>query len=122
MKQSKEGILEIAGDHDILTQALGTPEHCGRVRGVGKFVTPTSFFHTPRAPTDWEKREKSYVERLAILEETVRALTQQQPPTPHSVVSSNNVLEKLVKDTKLKKTAPVVVENREDKVHVLITC
>ncbi|XP_021832925.1 uncharacterized protein LOC110772766 [Prunus avium] len=41
-KQSKLGLLDkIVGDQDILTQSLGTPEHCGRVRGVGKFVTPT---------------------------------------------------------------------------------
>lgn len=57
MKQSKEGSLEIVGDHDILTQALGTPEHCGRVRGVGKFVTQLAFF-TLHEPQLIGRREK----------------------------------------------------------------
>ncbi|KAA0067725.1 uncharacterized protein E6C27_scaffold352G00380 [Cucumis melo var. makuwa] len=30
---------------DILTQALGTPEHRGRVRGVGRLITPSFYFH-----------------------------------------------------------------------------
>ncbi|KAA0062714.1 transposase [Cucumis melo var. makuwa] len=31
--------------NDALTQALGTPEYDGRVRGVGGFITPTVYFH-----------------------------------------------------------------------------
>ncbi|KAA0051087.1 transposase [Cucumis melo var. makuwa] len=31
--------------NDVLTQALGTKEHNGRVRGVGGYVTPTTYFH-----------------------------------------------------------------------------
>ncbi|TYK22450.1 uncharacterized protein E5676_scaffold530G00570 [Cucumis melo var. makuwa] len=31
--------------NDALTQALGTPEYGGRVRGVGGFITPTIYFH-----------------------------------------------------------------------------
>lgn len=34
--------------NDILTQALGKPEHSGRVRGVGAYVTPTSYFNLNR--------------------------------------------------------------------------
>lgn len=30
---------------DILTQALETPEHSGRVRGIGGQVTPTVYFN-----------------------------------------------------------------------------
>jgi len=29
---------------DILSQALGTPEYVGCIRGMGKFVTPSSFW------------------------------------------------------------------------------
>ena len=35
------------GTNDVLTLALGTPEHRGRVRGMGAGVTPTACFHTP---------------------------------------------------------------------------
>ncbi|KAF9603433.1 hypothetical protein IFM89_036134 [Coptis chinensis] len=42
--QVKEGTLEVEGTKDVLTLALGTPEHGGRVRGVGDGVTPTQYF------------------------------------------------------------------------------
>ncbi|TYK29669.1 putative polyprotein [Cucumis melo var. makuwa] len=32
--------------NDVLTQALGTKEHNGRVHGVGGYVTPTTYFHS----------------------------------------------------------------------------
>ena len=32
--------------NDVLTQTLGTKEHNGRVRGVGGYVTPTTYFHS----------------------------------------------------------------------------
>ena len=31
--------------NDVLTQALGTKEHNGRVREVGGYVTPATYFH-----------------------------------------------------------------------------
>ncbi|CAL2259824.1 unnamed protein product [Prunus armeniaca] len=34
-KQVSEGTLTVSGSNDVLTMALGTPEHGGRVRGVG---------------------------------------------------------------------------------------
>lgn len=44
----KEGSLIVDGSNDVLTMALGTPEHCGRVRGAGKHFTPSNYFHLPR--------------------------------------------------------------------------
>lgn len=32
----------------MLTQALEKPEHPGRVRAVGRYVTPTAYFNNPR--------------------------------------------------------------------------
>ncbi|KAE8648328.1 hypothetical protein Csa_023122, partial [Cucumis sativus] len=32
--------------NDVLTHALGTKEHHGRVRGVGGYVTPTNYIHS----------------------------------------------------------------------------
>ena len=44
MEKKKKGDLIIEGTNDVLTLALGTPEHSGRVRGVEGFVSPTSYF------------------------------------------------------------------------------
>ncbi|XP_062082207.1 uncharacterized protein LOC133788674 isoform X2 [Humulus lupulus] len=43
-----KGTLVVEGSKDVLTLALGTPEHSGRVRGMPKGVTPTQFFKTPK--------------------------------------------------------------------------
>ncbi|KAH6787677.1 hypothetical protein C2S52_007229 [Perilla frutescens var. hirtella] len=48
-QQKKEGVF--CSQHptqDILTQALETPEHCGRVRAVGGNITPTIYFNLTR--------------------------------------------------------------------------
>ncbi|CAL2247233.1 unnamed protein product [Prunus armeniaca] len=47
-KQVFEGTLTVFGSNDVLTLALGTPEHGGRVKGVGAEVSPTQFFNLPR--------------------------------------------------------------------------
>ncbi|CAL9004551.1 unnamed protein product [Prunus brigantina] len=47
-KQVSKGTLTVSGCNDVLTLALGTPEHGGRVRGVGAGVSPTQFFNLPR--------------------------------------------------------------------------
>ncbi|CAH1449866.1 unnamed protein product [Lactuca virosa] len=36
------------GTHDVLTEALGTQEQRGRVRGMGKFITPQQYFYLPK--------------------------------------------------------------------------
>lgn len=33
---------------DVLSLALGTPDHRGQVRGVGRFITPTQYFQKPK--------------------------------------------------------------------------
>ncbi|KAK3193869.1 hypothetical protein Dsin_025179 [Dipteronia sinensis] len=82
----------------ILTQAFGSKEHTGRVRGVGKFVTPTSYFHTPNLRADWvrdkkewEKQKMGYDRRLADLEAKLlgRANDQQSPAAHFESHSSN---------------------------------
>ncbi|KAM5552517.1 hypothetical protein ABKV19_027060, partial [Rosa sericea] len=47
-KKLASGELSAEGTNDVLTLALGTPEHGGRVRGIGGFVTPTTYFHLPK--------------------------------------------------------------------------
>ncbi|KAM7485502.1 hypothetical protein LguiA_001511 [Lonicera macranthoides] len=57
-KMVNDGSLVIEGSSDVLSLALGTPEHSGRVRGVGFGVTPTTYFHLPRRGT------KKYIKDL----------------------------------------------------------
>ncbi|KAI5339328.1 hypothetical protein L3X38_018600 [Prunus dulcis] len=47
-KQVSVGNLTVSGSNDVLTLALGTLEHGGRVRGVRAGVSPTQFFNFPR--------------------------------------------------------------------------
>ncbi|XP_024178951.1 uncharacterized protein LOC112184961 [Rosa chinensis] len=54
------GELSTSGSNDVLTLALGTPEHGGRVRGVGAYVNPSSYFHTPK------RRRESIQETIRI--------------------------------------------------------
>ncbi|KAM5573609.1 hypothetical protein ABKV19_013246 [Rosa sericea] len=58
-KKESDGELTTDGSDDVLTLALGKPEHPGRVRGVGGFTKPASYFNLPKS------RKKS-------VEETVR--------------------------------------------------
>ena len=46
--QVEHGSLVTEGTSDVLTMALGTAELGGRVRGIGKGVTPTTYFHVSR--------------------------------------------------------------------------
>ncbi|CAL2256713.1 unnamed protein product [Prunus armeniaca] len=70
-----EGTLTVSGSNDGLTFALGTPEHGGRVRGIGAGVSPSQFFNFPR-----QQRVK-FVDKLkenvmeAVKEETLRIKT-----------------------------------------------
>nr|KAJ0206819.1 hypothetical protein LSAT_V11C500251840 [Lactuca sativa] len=36
------------GTHDVLTEALGTEEQCGNVRGMDKFITPQQYCYLPK--------------------------------------------------------------------------
>ncbi|VVA36991.1 PREDICTED: PRUPE_6G193600, partial [Prunus dulcis] len=67
-KQVSEGTLTVSGSNDVLTLALGTPEHGGRVRGVGAGVSPTQFFNFPRQNKICYKLKESVME--AVTEET----------------------------------------------------
>ena len=47
------------GSEDILTLALGTPEHSGRVRASGMYCTPTMYFNLPK-----RRSTKEYTQKL----------------------------------------------------------
>ena len=60
------------GSNDILTMALGTPEHVRRVRGVDTHVAPRQFFHVP-PPKRFNHKQKGVEDaRYKDLEEKWR--------------------------------------------------
>ena len=104
--------IPTSGLNDLLTQALGTPEHPGRVRAKGP-VKRNAYFDVPNSSKVVEMneremilqgREKELEEREKMLsrrEEAFKAQVsnvdnehhssrgQQRPPTPHSKSSTN---------------------------------
>ena len=48
MKDVEEGKITCVGQKDILTLALGTPEHHGQVREKGGKQKPKQFFNPPK--------------------------------------------------------------------------
>lgn len=48
LEKKEKGEFLPSGSIDVLSTALETPEHSGRVRGVGGFVTPKLFFNLPK--------------------------------------------------------------------------
>ncbi|XP_060974769.1 uncharacterized protein LOC115720125 [Cannabis sativa] len=79
-KQVEEGTLVEEGKKDILSLALGTDEHAGRVRGMGRGVTQTQFFKTPCPRRKNESRDNSRIaeleRRLSQYEEQMNELLQ----------------------------------------------
>ncbi|KAL6185455.1 hypothetical protein ACLB2K_041588 [Fragaria x ananassa] len=71
-KEVDEGKRTAVGMNDILTQALETPEHSGRVRGVGGHITPHEYFGLPNLrKQSFEARMRKIVheESKKIIEE-----------------------------------------------------
>ncbi|KAE8720902.1 hypothetical protein F3Y22_tig00017996pilonHSYRG00070 [Hibiscus syriacus] len=62
--QKSETLGEVScGTNDMLTQALGTQEQCGRVRGMGKFVRPHQYFVLPNTVKKYLDGEKKKFEK-----------------------------------------------------------
>ncbi|KAI3802140.1 hypothetical protein L1987_30267 [Smallanthus sonchifolius] len=69
------GCFESCGTHDVLTEALGTEEQRGHVRGLGKYVKPHQYFYEPKTVKQYLDTEKKKVdERFNKLEEEVEKL------------------------------------------------
>ncbi|XP_024163760.1 caldesmon-like [Rosa chinensis] len=52
-RKERDGELTVNGSNDVLTLALGTPEHTGRVRGIGGYVcNPNGYFNLPKRRKD----------------------------------------------------------------------
>ena len=110
MKDVEEGKITCVGEKDILTVALGTPEHPGRVRGKGGKKKPKHFFNTPtpsKAPEE-EECEKMLKEKVRTLEENIIALKakkKKEPLTPHFEVRSTNIRKQLLQHEEIREKA-----------------
>ncbi|KAL4032724.1 hypothetical protein IC575_005805 [Cucumis melo] len=84
--------------NDALTQALGTPEYGGRVRGVGGFITPTVYFHQakPRKSNKVDTTQQ-IIDENEVLRKRIRELEQKVqsiPTSKHGSCSKSKVQEK----------------------------
>lgn len=99
-KAVEEGKITCVGQKDILTLALGTLEHPGRVRGKGGKKKPKQFFNTPKPTKTLEEEEcqRMLMEKVKSLEEEIIALKagKKEPLTPRSEVSSTNIRKQLL--------------------------
>ncbi|WJZ90862.1 hypothetical protein VitviT2T_009979 [Vitis vinifera] len=89
LEKAKETGLPPPGPNDILCQALGKPNHPGRVVGQDRLVRPSSYFHQP---SDDMKKIKEEIWEM-VRKEMEDAATRQvmSPPIPHSDMGSNNM-------------------------------
>ncbi|KAA0036550.1 uncharacterized protein E6C27_scaffold191G00530 [Cucumis melo var. makuwa] len=84
--------------NDALTQALGTPEYDGQVRGVGGFITPTVYFHQakPRKSNKVDTTQQiideneAFCKRIREFEQNVQSI----PTSEHGSCSKSKVQEK----------------------------
>ena len=59
LEKKKAGELEFYGAEDVLTTALESQEHSGKVRAVGGYITPKQYFKLPR-----EKKNSNHKGRV----------------------------------------------------------
>ncbi|KAM5578065.1 hypothetical protein ABKV19_008405, partial [Rosa sericea] len=99
LEKKSKGELEISGSSDVLSQALETPEHSGRVRGVGGFVNPSTYFKMLKqkririTKAELLARDR---ERDRELEETEKMLAAQQARTEELLHKKIAQLEALI--------------------------
>ncbi|TYK14094.1 transposase [Cucumis melo var. makuwa] len=91
--------------NDVLTQALGTKEHNGRVRGVGGYVTSTTYFHSVKKTSKDEANilveNEELRRRVSELEAQIRS-NLSTPLSAHESCSRPIMLEGIEeKDTRI---------------------
>ncbi|KAM7461452.1 hypothetical protein LguiA_029573 [Lonicera macranthoides] len=101
--QVASGTIVTQGASDVLTLALGTAEHGGRVRGVGKGVTPTTYFNLVRRGSkqhvqDLESRLREADEREKDKDRQIQMLTAQLAKSQNGSLTSP-LLEKVSSNT-----------------------
>lgn len=80
MEKKRKGEFKPSGSEDVLSVALETPEHAGRVRGVGSFVTPSTYFNVPKGKktritkAELEKTKNEFMSQIAELKAELRSV------------------------------------------------
>lgn len=69
------------GRNDILAQSLGKFPRTGHMKGLGKFVTPTKYFHTVHAHNKYVAETDLHAWKKAI-ESQLEEITKQLKKTP----------------------------------------
>lgn len=82
LEKKRTGDFVPSGMNDVLSTALQTPEHSGRVRGVGSFISPSKYFNMPKKrknqSSSAEKETKDELEKTkAELERTKNEFSSQ---------------------------------------------
>lgn len=117
LEKKKKGELTISGSDDVLSKALKTTEHSGRVRGVGGFVNPSTYFKLPKqkrvrvTKADLLARDR---ERDMELEETRKNLMAQQQRTEETLLKRIAQLEAIMMGKAPKIPAVVTPDQGED--------
>lgn len=99
LERKSKGELKISGSDDVLSKALKTAEHTGRVRGVGGFVNPSTYFNLPKqkrvriTKADLLARDQ---ERALEFEQTTKMLQEQQAKTEDVLLKKIAQLEALM--------------------------
>ncbi|WOH07651.1 hypothetical protein DCAR_0727084 [Daucus carota subsp. sativus] len=68
LEKQQNGEFKPDGTKDVLTTVLETPEHAGRVRGVGNFIPPTVYFDLPKKSRNHITKEQFHNLELQIAE------------------------------------------------------
>ncbi|KAL8125435.1 hypothetical protein AgCh_012939 [Apium graveolens] len=86
-----------SGSQDVLTTALQTPEHSGRVRGVGGFVSPSIFFNLPNGKRSRITKAELLArdcERDAELEKAKQEMAKEMEKTRQELAELKGLLSK----------------------------
>ncbi|XP_057806813.1 uncharacterized protein LOC131021574 isoform X3 [Salvia miltiorrhiza] len=76
LRQKHDGVFTSSGpSDDVLTQAIGKPEQRGRVRGVGAYVTPTTYYKKSESEKGNEVQEMK--KQMAEMNAKILELQQQ---------------------------------------------
>ena len=88
LKKDKDYSEDPMGSLDLLTEALGTEEQRGRVRGMGRYITPHQYFLIPRNVKQYLKQhDKMMNKRLKAVEDELER--RRYPSTNASEGASN---------------------------------